>query len=373
MNDLARTPLTAWHEAHGGKMVDFAGYAMPVGYAEGVLAEHRRVRRAVGLFDISHMAELHVRGSKARAAVDGLVTNNVGRMGTGQVLYTALCREDGGILDDLLIYCLGEEHFLIVANASNRAKVAAWFGEHLPDDVSLEDASDATALIAVQGPSSTELLRRWERARGVDLESLDYYRAVEKDLGGVACVLSRTGYTGERGYEIYLPPEAAVEAWEELLGAGKGLDVGPVGLGARDTLRLEACYSLYGHELDEAHSPFESNIGWVVRLKKPADFVGRAALARQKEEGVDRTVVGFTLPGRHIARDGALLFADEEEAGRVTSGTFSPTLERGIALARIRRDMATADLEVEIRGRRLAVERVETPFVASRVKDAPGH
>jgi len=365
-----RTPLSEWHASHGARMVDFAGYLMPVQY-EGVLAEHRLVRRAVGLFDISHMAEFHLSGVAARAFLDRLVTNNVGRLAPGRVLYTALCREDGGVLDDLLIYCLGEDRFLVVANAANRDKVGRWLQEHLPEGVSLRDASDETALIAIQGPDSLKLLQRWPRADGVgaELERLEYYHTLEPLLGGIDCVLSRTGYTGERGYELYLPAAEAVAVWEELLEAGASLGAAPVGLGARDTLRLEVCYSLYGHELDEEHTPLESNIAWVVRWKKAVDFIGKEALLRQKQEGVKRGIHGFQLEGRAIARAGATIHADGKEVGRVTSGTFSPTLERAVALARVENEAIGSDLEVEIRGRRHRLRPVEIPFVKPRVKD----
>jgi len=351
-------------------MVDFAGYLMPLQY-EGVMGEHRRVRRSVGLFDISHMAEFHLRGGQARAMLDRLVTNNVGRLAEGRVLYTAMCREDGGVLDDLLVYCLASDHFLVVANAANREKVFRWLDDHRDGDVELEDASDATALIAIQGPDSLKLLQQWPRARHLadELTALEYYHSLDIELGGVPCVLSRTGYTGEKGYELYLPADEAVAVWEELLEAGAVFDVAPVGLGARDTLRLEVCYSLYGHELDEEHTPWESNIGWVVRLKKPVDFIGKQALSQQKSEGVRSGIHGFQLEGKAIARAGATIHAGGREVVRVTSGTFSPTLERAIFLARVENSVLDEALEVEIRGKRIAVRQVEIPFVPVRVKD----
>ncbi len=370
MTEPRRTPLSSWHEQHGARMVDFAGYLMPVQY-EGVLAEHRRVRAHVGLFDISHMAEFHLRGSGARSALDSLITNSLAALHSGRVLYTALCRDDGGVLDDLLVYCLAEDHFLVVANASNRGKVAAWLKDRLPAAVEFADESDSTALIAIQGPSSLELLLRWPGAAAFkeELRGLEYYHTLQPEIGGQECILSRTGYTGEKGYELYLPAKSAVSFWEELLRAGEELSVGPVGLGARDTLRLEACYSLYGHELDEEHSPYESNIGWVVRLKSPVDFTGKRILAAQKEEGVGTCIAGFEVQGKAIARQGAPIFAGGKEVGRVTSGTFSPTLERGIALARLEVDALQGELEVEIRGKRHPLAKVEIPFVPLHVKD----
>jgi len=370
MSEPRRTPLSSWHEQHGARMVDFAGYLMPVQY-EGVLAEHRRVRAQVGLFDISHMAEFHLHGEASRSSLDSLITNNLDRLEPGRVLYTALCREDGGVLDDLLVYCLAEDHFLVVANAANRDKVAAWLKDRLPSAVEFVDESDATALIAIQGPSSLELLSRWSRAATFqeELRSLEYYHTLQPAIAGQECILSRTGYTGEKGYELYLPSKLAVSFWEELLQAGEELSVGPVGLGARDTLRLEACYSLYGHELDEDHSPYESNIGWVVRLKSPIEFPGKKVFVTQKEKGVGSCIAGFKVQGKAIARQGAPIFAAGKEVGQVTSGSFSPTLECGIALARLEVEALQGELEVEIRNKRHPLARVEIPFVPLHVKD----
>lgn len=370
MSEARRTPLSMWHEQQGARMVDFAGYLMPVQY-ESVLVEHRRVRSDVGLFDISHMAEFHLRGREARAALDSLITNNLAALSVGRVLYTALCKEDGGVLDDLLVYCLAEDHFLVVANAANHEKVAAWLKSRLPAAVELADESDSTALIAIQGPKSLELLVRWSGADAFkeELRALEYYHTLQPEIDGQECILSRTGYTGEKGYELYLPSGLAVSAWEELLAAGKELSAGPVGLGARDTLRLEACYSLYGHELDEEHSPFESNIGWVVRLKTPVDFPGKRVFKAQKEEGVSRCIAGFEVQGRAIARQGALIFAGDREVGKVTSGTYSPTLERGIAIARVQKTALQEELEVEIRSKRHSLLKTEIPFVPLHVKD----
>jgi len=353
-------------------MVDFAGYSMPVQYPDGVLAEHRRVRSDCGLFDISHMGELWVRGPGSRDALDRLVTNNVDKLAPGRVLYSAMCKEDGGILDDVLVYCKDDETFMIVVNASNRDKVVGWVADHLPAAVDFVDESDDTCLIALQGPSSPEVLAHWPRLAPQlsQVASLGYYHLVEVAFDDGPCIISRTGYTGERGYEIYVPSGLANEVWEELLTAGSGLRIAPIGLGARDTLRLEAAFSLYGHELDEQHTPSESGIGWVVRLKA-GDFIGRDALVRQKESGASKGVAGFRLAGRQSAREGAPIFAGEELVGEVTSGSFSPTLEYGIALGRVVSPAEDRALEVEIRGRRLPLQQAELPFVPSRVKDSP--
>lgn len=369
MTDLKKTPLTEWHREHGGRLVDFAGYEMPVRY-EGVVAEHKRVREHCGLFDVSHMGEIELRGEGARSNVHRLVTNNVQKLEAGHVLYTAMCRDDGGVLDDLLVYCLDDQRFLVVCNAANHGKVVSWVSAHLDDGVVLQDRTEEIALFALQGPSSLEVLRRWKRLEphlGA-VESLDYYRALEIGLDGVAVLLSRTGYTGERGYELYLPALHALSLWEELLEAGRDAGLAPIGLGARDTLRLEAGYSLYGHELAEDVLPYEAGIGWVVKLKA-GDFLGRDALARAKEEGITRRTVALRLGGRNIPRQGSRVLHDEREVGVVTSGSFSPTLQRGIALARVEADVVDEPLSVDIRGRVAEAERVRLPFVPSRVKD----
>ena len=370
MSELLSTPLTGWHATHGGKMVEFAGYSMPVRYADGVITEHKAVREAVGIFDVSHMGELEIRGAQARSNVDRLVTNDVAVLGPGQVLYSAMCNERGGTVDDVLVYCLNEERFMIVCNASNHRKVVAWVSERLQGDATLDDRTQQTALFAVQGPRSLDTLLAWDRAKAhADrLRVLEYYHCVYLDLGGVDVLVSRTGYTGEKGYELYLPVEHAVTLWEELLEAGAAHGLRPIGLGARDTLRLEAGYSLYGHELADDVTPFEAGIGWVVKLKA-GDFVGRDALVAQKEVGAPHRTVALRLEGRNIPRDGAVVQADGGDAGVVTSGTFSPVLECGIGLARVRSDAVESTLTVDVRGKQVAADKVRLPFVPSRVKD----
>lgn len=368
MTQLRKTALSAWHEAHGGRMVPFAGWSMPVQY-EGVMAEHRAVREAAGLFDVSHMAELAVRGPQAVEAVDRLVTNNVARLEDGQVLYTAMCRADGGILDDLLVYRHSAEHLLIVGNAANHERDRDWIAGHLEGEVEFTDESDRTALIALQGPRSRDILSRLpELAAHRDaVGQLGYYRFFPTELGGAPAVVSRTGYTGELGFEIYLAPAAATAVWEGLMAAGEGDGLVPVGLGARDTLRLEAGFSLYGHELDEETTPYEAGIGWTVRLKA-GDFLGRDVLAEQKEAGPPRTTIALLPEGRASARQGAPVLAGDEVVGEVSSGSFSPTLGRPIAIARVRSDAVENELAVELRGRRVAAARTELPFVPNRTR-----
>jgi len=370
MNQLRSTPLTDWHRAHGGKMVEFAGYDMPIRYTDGVIVEHKAVREACGIFDVSHMGELEVRGAEARTNVDRLVTNDVSMLEVGQVLYAAMCNPEGGIVDDVLVYCLGEERFMIVCNASNHAKVAAWVEQNLDGDASLHDVTADTALFAVQGPKALDALREWDRtsAHSGTLDALEYYRCAFLDLGGVDVLVSRTGYTGEKGYELYLPTDAGKNLWTELLAAGEAHGLRPIGLGARDTLRLEAGYSLYGQELADDVSPYEAGIGWTVRLKA-GDFVGREVLAAQKADGPPRRTVALRLEGRNIPRQHAKVFRGDDVVGEITSGSFSPILECGIGLARIDAAAAGATLAVDVRGKPVEAERVKLPFVPSRVKD----
>ena len=367
--NLKTTPLSAWHRDHGAKMVPFAGFEMPVQY-EGVLAEHAVVRDKVGLFDITHMGEIYVSGPAAESWLDSLITNRISGAAIGKVTYTAMCREDGGVLDDMLIYRLGDERWLVVCNASNHAKIAAWLTSHCPAaGVVLDDASDRTALIAVQGPDSRELVGRMAVLAGhvETIAGLDFYTGFAVDGPGGEWIVSRTGYTGEHGYEIYLPNGDAVAAWEELLARGADLGVAPIGLAARDTLRFEVCYCLYGHELEEDITPLEAGIGWAVRLKKD-NFTGRQALVDQKAGGVPRRLVCLELTDRGIARQGAPVLHEGREVGFVTSGTFSPTLKKALAMALIRSDVPEGDLAVDVRGRAIACHTVAFPFLSARTK-----
>jgi aminomethyltransferase len=363
-------------------MVPFAGYEMPVQY-EGVLAEHAAVRERAGLFDITHMGEIRVRGAGAGDWLDGLTTNRVAGAEAGRVVYTAMCREDGGVLDDMLVYRLAEDDWLVVCNAANRDKIAGWLRERAAGaaDVALDDASDRTALIAVQGPESAVLTARLAAlAPARDrLEALEFYTAFALPRPGGDWIVSRTGYTGERGYELYLPWDDAPAVWQELLDAGADLGVAPVGLAARDVLRFEMCYCLYGHELSEDWTPLEAGIGWAVRLKG-RDFVGARALRERKAAGVARRLAGLEVLGAEaggrrrpapIARPGTPVCAGERRVGFVTSGSKSPTLDRSLALAMLDVDRGDDGLCVEIRGRRQPARTVPRPFVPPRVKGDP--
>ena len=320
------------------------------------------------------MGEVYLEGPEVGRWLSGMITNSILKGEPGKVTYTTMCNEQGRTLDDMLIYRLAEERWLVVMNASNHDKIEAWMRAHLPaEGVAMDDASGRTALIAVQGPDSRELVTRLETLAGrkADVEALDFYTHFEHEGPGGRWVVSRTGYTGEHGYELYLPNEDMLAIWQELLAKGADLRVAPIGLAARDTLRFEACYCLYGHELSEDWTPLEAGIGWAVKLKKKGGFIGRDALAAQKADGVPRKLVGLEVLGGPIAREGAVVMAGDQEAGFVTSGTFAPTLKKKLALALIKSEFADADLTVDVRGKRLAGNTVAIPFLAARVKDDP--
>lgn len=354
-------------------MVPFAGFEMPVQYRSGVLAEHAAVREKVGLFDITHMGEILVTGTGAEACLDGLATNKVAGLAAGKVVYTAMCREDGGVLDDMLIYRLATDRWLVVCNAINRAKMMDWMRKQLVDsDVTLADVSDETALIAVQGPAALTLLQRagvLER-HAEAIAELKFYSNLALAGSGGEWIISRTGYTGERGYEIYAPNATALPLWEELLARGEDLEVTPVGLAARDTLRFEMGYCLYGHELSEEISPLEAGIGWAVKFKKDS-YIGKDALQLQKEAGVPRRLIGLRVEGRAIARQGAEVLAAAGPIGQVTSGSYGPTLKQSLALALVTTPLPSEDLTVAIRDRSFPCRQVPLPFLPARVKGDP--
>ena len=359
--DLRKTPLHDEHVRLGAKMVPFGGFAMPVQYPDGIQAEHRRVRRSVGVFDISHMGEFRVRGPEAEALVSRAATNDPSTLEAGeQAQYSTMCREDGGIVDDLVVYRLGEEDFRLVVNAANIAKDF----EHLEGlaadfDAELEDESPEVALVAVQGPRAQEAVAELTDA---PLEEIGFYRFTEGEVAGVPGVLSRTGYTGEDGFELYVPAREAPGVWRAVLDAGEPFGAGPAGLGARDTLRLEMGYALYGHDIDEETTPLEAGLSWLVKLDR-GDFVGREALLRQREEGVERRLRGFRLTERGFPREGYPVRYGGREVGPVRSGTVSPSLEEGIGTVYLPADAEAGDpVAVEIRGREVAGEVAEMPF-----------
>jgi aminomethyltransferase len=366
---MQRTPL---HDAHlrlGAKMVDFGGWAMPVSYPGGILDEHRATREAVGVFDVCHMGEIHFRGSRAAEAVQRLVTNDVGRLTDGRALYTVACLPSGGILDDLIVYRIAADHYLTVVNASTLEKDRAWFFEHARPLCDVVDASAETGLIAFQGPGAKHALQPLTK---LPLGDLARYAWVERgESAGVQASIARTGYTGEDGFEIFCAAQDAPSLWDRLLEAAAAIGGKPVGLGARDTLRLEARLPLYGNDLDETTTPLEAGLGWVVKLDG-ADFIGRAALLAQKQAGITRKLCGFVMTGRGIARHGYPIHSADSTAqsggaepiGTTTSGGPAPTVGKNVGLGYlpVTLDRAGARISVDCRGKRVDAEVVQGPF-----------
>ncbi len=352
---LLRTPLHRRHRQLGARMVPFAGWEMPVQY-QGIVAEHQAVRARVGLFDVSHMGELEVAGPGALATLDRLLCNDPRRMSVGQAMYTPMCREDGGVLDDLVAMRLGPDRFLLVVNAARREQDAQWVRQHA-QGCQVEDVSFSRGLVALQGPQAQAVL---QRATDADLAPLGRFRVLEGvRVAGVRAVVSRTGYTGEDGFEILTDWHEAERVWDALLELGAL----PCGLGARDTLRLEAGYLLYGADLDESTTPLEAGLGWTVKLEG-REFVGASALRRQKQTGPTRRLCGLVLEGRTIARAGCAVLHQGEPVGRVTSGTFGPWVQRSIALAYLPAALAAPGtrLAVQVRAGAVPAEVVRLPF-----------
>ncbi|MDP6418928.1 MAG: glycine cleavage system aminomethyltransferase GcvT [Candidatus Krumholzibacteria bacterium] len=359
MKTLKKSPLHSWHEKMGARLVDFHGWELPVSY-DGLFKEHQSVRQNAGLFDVSHMGEIRISGPGALEGLQRIVSNDLSSLGESSILYTVACREDGGILDDFLVYKMGEEDYLLVVNASNVEKMYAWCRDRLPS-LEVQDHSSQTAQIAVQGPASRGLLSALFPERTMELHALPYYHFMKMEFGEQALILSRTGYTGELGYEMYLPPEMAHGIADRLMDLGADSGLKPAGLGARDTLRFEASYCLYGNELGEETDPFEAGLFWLVKMDK-GDFIGRDALRERKQDPSAKRLLGLSLPGRRIARQDFAVFCEDEEVGRVTSGSFAPTLDENLCLALVRRDCLKSDLSVEIRGERVSAIRRKLPF-----------
>lgn len=356
---LKKTSLTEEHRALGARIVPFAGYEMPVQYTSA-MDEHLAVRNAVGLFDVSHMGEVFVTGPGALDFVQKLTCNNVAKLAEGQIHYSGLMTHEGSFVDDLLVYRFNDEKFMLCVNASNRAKDVAWIKGQTPAGVTVEDLSDEYTQIAIQGPRAAALLQPMV---DVDLSTIKYYWFKEGHVEGVPAIISRTGYTGEDGFEIYFPNDPAPRIWRKLLEDGAAFGVRPCGLAARNTLRLEAKMCLYGNDIDETTSVLEADLGWILKIKK-GDFNGREALAKQAEAGLTRKLVGFEMVGRGIARDHYPVFIDGKQAGLVTSGSPAPFLQKNIGLCYlpITHTEPGTPIQVEVRGKLVDAVVVPTPF-----------
>jgi aminomethyltransferase len=353
-----QTPLHDAHRKLGGRMVDFAGWEMPVQYSS-VLAEHEAVRTAVGLFDVSHMGEVEFRGPGALEAANALLSNDLGRIADGQALYAGLLNERGGFVDDVVAYRFSPERIFICVNASNRQKDFEWMRAHSRGVVP-QDRGDEFAQIAVQGPLAPALV---QRLTPTDVGAIGTYRFAEGEVASVPCIVSRTGYTGEDGFELYCPPDRAEALWSALMEEGQKDGIRPCGLGARDSLRTEMKFALYGNDIDDDHTPLEAGLGWIVKLDKPT-FVGKAALEQQKAEGVKRKLVGFELTEPGVPRHGYPILKDGERVGEVTSGTMGPSVKKAIGMGYVPTALAGegSTFHVEMRGRLVAARVVKTPF-----------
>lgn len=361
---MKKTPLNQVHRDLGARMVDFGGWDMPVQYS-GVIEEHLAVRSAAGLFDVSHMGEIEVRGAEVLSYIQKLTVNDASKLIDGQVQYSAFCYDHGGVVDDVTLYRFSADHFMFCVNAANVDKDFAWMQDVLQKgvfpDVELTNVSDSIGQIALQGPNSEVILAG---LTDYELGSIKFYHFAEDKVDGIACIISRTGYTGEDGFELYCPSTETAKLWNRLMEAGKQHGLVPVGLGARDTLRLEKKYALYGHELSPDITPLEAGLGWITKLDKD-DFVGRDALLATKEKGVPRKLVAIKMKVPGIPRENYPVFAGESEVGVVTSGTMSPSLKVGIALALVHPEHSAVgtELEIGIRAKKVSAEVVKPPFV----------
>jgi len=355
-----KTPFYEQHMAAGGKMVPFAGFLMPVQYT-GIIEEHRHVRSKAGLFDVSHMGEIEVWGPEALKFVSYVTINDPAALEVDQVQYSAMCYPDGGIVDDLLVYRFPDHYFLVV-NASNLDKDFAWLQEQSKKfEVTLKNTSHEVAQLALQGPQAEPLL---QKICDLKLSDMKFYWFKVGKVDGVEMIVSRTGYTGEDGFELYFDKKYAGQIWEALFKAGQELDLKPSGLGARDSLRLEMKYCLYGNDIDKTTSPLEAGLGWITKLKKEGDFIGKDVLLKQKTEGLKRKLIGFELEGNAFPRQHYKVFKDGSQVGEVVSGVFSPSVSKGIGTAYVKSEFAKTgtELQVEIRGKMIPAKVAETPF-----------
>jgi aminomethyltransferase len=352
------TPLNAAHRKLGGRMVDFAGWDMPVQYT-GLIQEHELVRTGVGLFDVSHMGEIEFKGPGALEEANRLITNDLAKASDGQAVYAGLLNEKGGFVDDVVAYRFSPEHIFICVNASNADKDFAWMLEN-SKKVKPVNRSEDFAQIAVQGPKAFGLV---QKLCGKSLDGVGTYRFTTGEVAGSPCIISRTGYTGEDGFELYCPPDKAEALWFAILEAGKDVGAAPAGLGARDSLRTEMKYALYGNDIDDVHTPLEAGLGWIVKLDK-AEFIGKDALVKQKAAGITRKLIGFELTEAGVPRAHYPILKDGQKVGEVTSGTMGPTVKKAIGIGYVPTALAAegSTFHVEIRGRPVAAKVVKTPF-----------
>ncbi len=353
-----KTALYDVHESLGAKLVEFAGYEMPIQYS-GIIEEHKQVRTSVGVFDVSHMGEFLISGEKAEDFLNFVTINDVSGMAVGQAQYNAMCYDDGGIIDDLLIYKF-DDHYLMVVNAANLEKDWNWLQDHATDGVSLENVSDSITLLAVQGPNSRKLMQKLTDA---NLIKVKFYHFIEGKIDDLPATIARTGYTGELGFELYVENRYAKQVWSAVFDAGKEFDVMPVGLGARDTLRLEAGYCLYGNDIDKTTNPLEAGLGWITKLNK-GEFIGRKAIQEAKNLGLTRRLVGFELLERGIPRHGYTITKNDEEIGEVTSGTQSPMLGKGIGMGYVKYAYRNPgeEIAIKVRNKEIPAKVVKPPF-----------
>ena len=360
---MKRTAFYPIHQQLGAKMVEFGGFEMPVQYSS-IIEEHKAVRNSVGLFDVSHMGEFEIRGNDALQIVQQLTSNDASKLHEGKAQYSTMCYPSGGIIDDLLVYHRGD-HYMFVVNAANITKDFQWISSHASSyDVQLVDRSDEISLLAVQGPKSLETL---QKITSVDLSGISYYAFVQTKLAGVDMVVSRTGYTGELGFELYFDssPSSAKKVWNAIMDSGKRFEIKPVGLGARDTLRLEMGYCLYGNDIDDATNPIESGLGWITKLDK-GDFIGRDAILKAKQDGLGKKLVGFVMEeARAVPRHGYDIRVNGSLVGKVTSGTVSPILGQGIGMGYVETEYAqpSNSLNVTIRNKDARARVVQLPFL----------
>lgn len=361
---MKRTAFFDIHNRLGAKIVEFGGYEMPVQYT-GIIEEHKRVRESVGVFDVSHMGEVEVWGRDALDFVQKVTVNDASKLNDGRVQYSAMCFEHGGIVDDLLVYHMGD-HYMLVINAANIPKDLDWLHKHVSGDVKLKNRTDDISLLAIQGSKSLATLQKLTQA---NLSAIEYYHFVRDKLAGVDMVISRTGYTGELGFELYFPADLQTgeRLWKAVMEAGKEFNIGPVGLGARDTLRLEMGFCLYGHDIDQTTHPLEAGLGWITKLDK-GDFIGKAAIKAAKQQGLKRRLVGFTLNDKAFPRQGYPIHSNGSTIGGVTSGMFSPILDKSLGMGYVGVEHAKAgtSISILIRNKEIPATVAAIPFITKK-------